>query len=80
MRCVKVTCQPVTDCTRSLPSSLEDRHLRTVEVHYEGWYADTALEQVGELAPAIFDFLSDMLIGQKVMIMDVDGREHGGTV
>ena len=51
-----------------------------MEVHYEGWYADTALEQVGELAPAIFDFLSDMLIGQKVMIMDVDGREHEGTV
>ena len=71
MRCVKVTRQPVTDCTRSLPSSLEDRHLRTVEVHHEGWYTDKALEQVGELAPAIFDFLPDMLVGQKVMIINV---------
>lgn len=80
MRCIKVTCQPVTDCTRSLLSSLEDRHLRTVKVHHEGWYTDTALEQVGELAPAIFDFLPDMLIGQKVMIMDGHGREREGMV
>ena len=80
MRCVKVVCQSVTDRTRSLPSSLEDRYLRTVEVYHEGWYADTALEQVGELAPAIFDFLPDMLIGQKVMIMDVHGRERGGMI
>ena len=78
MRCVKVTCQPVIDCTRSLP--LEDRHLRTVEVHQEGWYADAALEQVGELAPAIFDFLEQMLIGQKVLISDAQGHECGAKV
>ena len=80
MRSVKVTCQSVTDCTRSIPSPLEDRHLRTVEVHYEGWYVDTALEQVGELALTIFDFLPDMLVEQKVMIMNVHGRERGGMI
>jgi hypothetical protein len=48
-----------------------------VEVHHEGWYADTALEQVKELAPAILDFLPKMLIVQKVMILDVHGYECG---
>lgn len=76
---LKVTYQPVTDCTRSLPSSLEDSNLSTVEVHHAGWYVDTAHKHVGELAPAILDFLPDMLIGQKVMIMDVDEHGHGGT-
>jgi len=65
---------------RSLPSSLEDRHLRRTEVHHQGWYVDTALEQVEELAPAILDFLPDMLIGQKVMIWDIHGRKPEGRV
>ena len=67
-------------CTHSLPSSLEDHHLRTVEVHHEGWYPDTVLEQVEELAPAILDFIPTMLIGQKVMILGADGRGNGVKV
>lgn len=65
---------------RSLLLSLEDRYLKTVEVYYQGWYVDTALKQVEELAPAILDFLPDMLIGQKVMILDIHGHKPKGRV
>jgi len=71
---------PPLTCTHSLPSSLEDRHLRTVEVHHEGWYPNTVLEQVEELAPAILDFIPKMLVGQKVMILGADEREYGVKV
>jgi len=51
-----------------------------VEVHHQGWYADTTLEQVEELAPAILDFLHDMLIGQKVMVLDNHEHKPEGRV
>jgi len=68
----------VTDYTKSLPSSLEDSCLKRAEVHHEGWYVEPALERVEELAPAIFEFLSEMSVGQKVMILDNQGQRHGG--
>ena len=77
---MSVTYQPYADYSYSLPSSLEDRNLRTVEVHWEGWYSDTVTEQVEELAPSIFDFLEQMLIGQKVMLSDAQGHECGAKV
>jgi hypothetical protein len=80
VRCIAVTRQTITNGIRSLPSSLEDCHLRTAEVHHQGWYVETALEQVEELAPAILDFLPDMLIGQKVMILDTHGHKSGGKI
>ena len=36
---------------------------------------DTALKQVEELAPAIYNFLPEMLIGQKVIITDTEAPE-----
>jgi hypothetical protein len=80
VRCIAVTGQSITDCIPSLPSSLEDCHLRTAEVHHPGWYAEPALERVEELAPAILKFLPEMLIGQKVMILDTDGHKPGGRI
>ncbi len=47
-----------------------------MEVHHEGWYVEPAFERVEELAPAIFEFLPNMLIGQKVMLLDNHGKEH----
>jgi len=63
----------VTNYTKSLPLSLEDSYLKRAEVHHEGWYVELALERVEELALAIFKFLSEMSIGQKVMILDNQG-------
>jgi hypothetical protein len=51
-----------------------------VEVHHEGWYPNTVLEQVEELAPAILDFIPKMLVGQKVMILGADEHEYGVKV
>ena len=70
----------ITDSAQSLPSSLEGGYLKGVEVHHEGWYVEPALQRVEELAPAILDHLPDMLVGEKVMIVESNGREHGGTI
>lgn len=51
-----------------------------MEVHYDGWYLNTVIEQVEELAPAILDFIPKMLVGQKVMILGVDEREYEAKV
>ena len=70
----------VSDYTKSLPSSLEDSRLKRAEVHDEGWYVEPVLERVEELAPAIFDFLSEMSVGQKVMILDNQEQGHSGKI
>ena len=39
---------------------------------------EPASETVGELAPVIYEFLHEMLVGQKVMLLDNGGKEHEG--
>ena len=62
----------------SLPSSLEDCRLRTLEVHHEGWYVEPVFEKVEELAPAILEFFPNMFVGQKVMLLNNHGNGQKG--
>ncbi len=65
----------VSNCSYSFPSSLEDHHLKEIEVHQSGWYMDTAMNQVEQLAPAVYTFIGKMRVGQKVTILDTKAPE-----
>ena len=78
MRRIPTSCRTITDLNQSLPLPLEGGRLKEFEVHSEGWYVEAASERVGELAVVIYEFLPEMLVGQKVILLDNGGKEHEG--
>ena len=61
----------------SLPPTLRDPHLRKLRVLAPGWYIEPDNKQAEELVPVVCNFLPQMLIGQRSIIVDQIGQESG---